>query len=310
MERLPGGLAALPPPPVPARNPQTTAKIELGRMLFHDTSFSRDRSLSCASCHDARKAYSDGRPTAVGIGQSSLPRRSPSLLNAAYNSSQFWDGRVRSLEEQAAAPVLALKEMGMPSRSASLARLRTVPEYRRRFRSVFGRDINFEDVQRAIAAFERTLVTPDSAFDRYARGDKQALTAQQKRGLILFVGRAACAECHNGPNFTDNKFHRLGLFPGQHAEADPGHYVVTKNPADRHAFKTPSLRSATLQTAYMHNGAIRTLPEVIDFYSRGGGTGPKSALIFKLDLTSAQQQDLLAFLGSLAGQVPVDDGGR
>jgi cytochrome c peroxidase len=305
MAQLPGRLGPLPEVRAPAGNPQTEAKIDLGSLLFHDKRLSRDQSISCATCHDPAKAFSDGRKTAVGIGQKALPRRTPSLLNGAYNSSQFWDGRARSLEDQASMPVFAAKEMGMDQTSL-LTRLRAVPDYRRKFRQVFGRDINFEDVKRSIAAFERTLVTPGSAFDRYMQGDKQALTGQQKRGLILFFGKAACSACHNGANFTDNKFHSLGLLPRERADADSGRYAVTHRPADRHAFKTPSLRNVTLQSPYMHNGAIATLPEVIDFYDQGGGAGPRSKLIFKLGLTPAEKQDLLAFLQALVGRMPKD----
>jgi cytochrome c peroxidase len=306
LTRLPGGLSALPAPPIPADNVQTEAKIELGRMLFFDKRLSLDRSTSCASCHDPDKAYSDDRARAVGIGHTILSRRAPSLLNGAYNSAQFWDGRARSLEEQALAPMLSTTEMGMPGPKALVERLQGVPEYSRRFHFVFGRAVNLRDIQRAIAAFERTLVTPDAAFDRYVKGDKQALTDQQKRGLILFIGKASCSQCHSGPNFTDNKFHSLGLLPGQTDDVDLGHFVVSRKLADRHAFKTPSLRSSTDQSRFMHNGAIATLADVIEFYDQGGGRGVRSSLLFKLQLTAGEKGDLLAFLHALAGRVPDD----
>lgn len=304
MKGLPGGLTALPSPPIPAGNPQTEAKIELGQMLFLDRRLSEDNSISCASCHDPSKGYSDGRARGVGITRTTLSRRTPSLLNSAYSPVLFWDGRAKSLEQQALVPMFGKNEMGMQSPRTLLITIQAAPEYRRRFREAFGREINLQDIQRAIAAFERTLVTPDSAFDRYVGGDKQALTGQQKRGLILFIGKAACTECHNGPNFSDNKFHQLGLLPGQREEADLGHFAVTKNPADRHAFKTPSLRSATQESHFMHNGSIASLAQVIRFYDDGGGEGPKSKLLFKLHLTDSEQADLLAFLHALAGHVP------
>jgi cytochrome c peroxidase len=305
MSRLPGGLGPLPEVRAPADNPQTAAKVDLGSMLFHDKRLSRDQSISCATCHDPAKAFSDRRKTAIGVGQKRLPRRTPSLLNAAYNSSQFWDGRAGSLEDQASRPVFAANEMGA-NETRLLARLRAVADYRQKFRQAFNHAVNFKDVEKSIAAFERTLVTPGSAFDRYMQGDKQALSDQQKRGLILFFGKAACSECHNGPNFTDNKFHSLGLLPGEPRHADPGRYAVTHNPADRHAFKTPSLRNVTLQSPYMHDGSIETLPKVIDFYNQGGGNGPKSKLVFKLGLTPADKEDLLAFLRALVGKMPFD----
>jgi cytochrome c peroxidase len=303
MTQLPGGLGPLPEPPDPAENRTTRPKADLGRLLFNDKRLSRDDSISCATCHDRTKAYSDGRQRPVGIGNRLLPRHTPSLLNVAYNSSQFWDGRARTLEDQVSGPILSGNEMGMDERTL-VARLRSVPEYRRRFRQVFGREPTFGALKRAIAAFERSLVTPDSPFDRYAKGDKQALTEQQKRGLILFFGKAACSECHNGPNFTDNKFHSLGLLPGEAEDTDIGRQAITGDPADRHAFKTPSLRNSTLHPPYMHDGSIPSLRDVIDFYSRGAGSGTKSELVFKLGLTPNEEADLLAFLQSLAGQPP------
>jgi cytochrome c peroxidase len=307
MTRFPGGLAALPEPPEPRDNPLTRPKIRLGRVLFQDRRLSRDYSMSCASCHDPDKGFSDGKSRAIGIGQKVLPRRSPSLFNAAYNPLQFWDGRAHSLEDQARQPILSATEMGIPDQKTLLGRLHGVAEYRQGFQRAFGREMNFEDVMRAIAAFERTLVIRDSAFDRYVLGDKNALTVQQKRGLILFIGKAACTECHNGPNFTDNKFYSLGLLPGESEADDLGRFAITRNPADRHAFKTPSLRGVTLRSPYMHDGSIATLSEVIDFYDQGGGAGPKSALVFKLQLTASEKEDLTAFLQSLAGCRPTNN---
>jgi cytochrome c peroxidase len=162
MTHLPGGLSALPAPPIPHGNPQTQAKIDLGRMLFLDKALSNDHSISCATCHDPAKAYSDGLAKGVGINGNHLDRRTPSLLNSAYNPFQFWDGRVKSLEDQALVPILGRSEMGMQAPQSLLDRLQQVPEYRRRFREVFQRQVNMADFQRAIAAFERTLVTPDS----------------------------------------------------------------------------------------------------------------------------------------------------
>jgi cytochrome c peroxidase len=306
MVQLPGGLASLPSPPIPQQNPQTQAKIDLGKILFFDPALSRDHSLSCATCHDPGMAYSDGRARAIGITHTTLLRRSPSLLNSGYNSTQFWDGRSKSLEDQALVPVLSRNEMGMQSSHALLARLQSLPEYPRKFREVFGRPINLSDMKCAIAAFERTLITTESAFDRYVLGDKQALTDQEKRGLILFIGKASCSQCHNGPTFADNNFHSLGLTPASSAkfvsnanEFDLGHFAVSKRVADRYAFKTPGLRSATGQSHFMHNGSLTTLEQVIDFYDAGGGRSPKSSLLFKLHLTPAEKADLLAFLGAL-----------
>ncbi len=309
LTRLPGNLSVLPAsPPIPVNNPQTPAKIELGRRLFFDPLLSRDGSLSCASCHDPNKAFSDARPRAVGIGNKVLTRRSPTVLNAAYNPAQFWDGRAGSLEQQAGMPMLSATEMGMPDKAWLVNRLRQIPSYRQDFNQAFGGDLRFEQITRAVAAFERTLVTPDSAFDRYAGGEKQALTAQQKRGLILFFAKASCSQCHNGPTFTDNKFHVLGRLPGEERKRDPGRFAVSKNAADRGAFKTPSLRNVSARAPYMHNGSLATLPEVISWYNRGGGVGRKSDLIQPLKLTADEQADLLSFMESLSGTMPQVEG--
>lgn len=303
MQVLPGGLSALSDPPIPQENPMSPGKIELGKLLFFDTRLSLDHSTSCATCHDPDKAYSDGRTRSVGIGRQVLSRRSPSILNAVYNNFQFWDGRAESLEEQARGPILAAAEMGMPDEKTLVARLEQVPEYRVRFERVFENGISLRNITLALAAFERTLVTPDSPFDNYLRGDKHALNDQQKRGLILFFGKAACTQCHNGPNLTDNKFYSLGIVEESN-HLDPGRFAISKDPADRGAFKTPSLRNVALRAPYMHDGSMNTLEQVIDWYDRGGGEGPKSELLFKLHLTADEKQDLLALLRALSGRIP------
>jgi cytochrome c peroxidase len=305
MSRLPGDLGPLPPVPVSADNPQDEAKVELGRKLFFDARLSRDRVQSCASCHDPRKCFSDGRPRAVGFGGRELARRSPSVLNAACNIRQFWDGRASTLEQQAEGPLLDKAEMNM-SADLLCARLQAVPEYNRWFQAVFGGSPTLKNAAKAIAAFERTLITPDGPFDAYAHGDKGALSISEKRGLILFIGKAACAQCHNGPTLTDSRFHRLGLSRRLPGPEDVGRFAVTGKDQDRGAFKTPTLRNVSLRAPYMHDGAFRTLEEVVDFYDRGGDVDPqKSPLIFELGLSKQEKSDLIAFLRSLTGQPPV-----
>jgi cytochrome c peroxidase len=300
LSRLPGDIGPLPAVPVPADNPQEAKRIELGRRLFFDTRLSRDRAQSCASCHDASRAFCDGRPRALGFHGRELARNSPTVLNAAFNSYQFWDGRAATLEEQAGGPMLAAGEMNM-TREEVVARVRAARDYRRRFRAVFGGEPSFDEIAKAIASFERTLVTPDSAFDRYARGERGALSAAEKRGLVLFVGKAACTQCHKGPNFTDDRFHRVAAAP-----LDVGRFAVSAKEEDRGAFKTPTLRNAALTAPYMHDGRFRTLQEVVDFYDRGGDGGPaQSPLIFALDLTTQEKADLVSFLSSLSGRLPV-----
>ncbi|MGH9571508.1 MAG: cytochrome-c peroxidase [Candidatus Angelobacter sp.] len=305
MNVLPGGLTALPAVPIPAASPQTPAKIALGEHLFFDRRLSLDYSSSCATCHAPDKAFTDGLPRAKGFKGALGQRNSPTVLNAAYNDLQFWDGRAASLDEQCKGPLLNPAEMNMVDEKNLVDRLNAVPEYRRDFQQVFGRGPSLDNVAHAIAAFERTLVTPNARFDRYAQGDKNALTAQEKRGLIVFFGKAACSECHKGPNFTDNKFHSLGIAPLPGNPNDLGRFAVTNRPEDRGAFKTPSLRNIALTAPYMHDGSSATLEDVIDLYDRGGGDGPnKDKLVYKLNLTDEEKSDLIAFLKTLNGELP------
>lgn len=308
MTRLPGNLGPLPAVPVPADNPQSEEKIQLGRMLFFDKRLSRDRTQSCASCHDPEMAFRDGRSRAQGFNGKELPRHSPSLLNVAYNPVQFWDGRASTLEQQAEGPLLAATEMSMLSEDRLIRRVQAVPEYRQRFRAVFGGGPTLKNVTKAIAAFERTLVTPNGRFDQYLRGDKSALSDVEKRGLIVFIGKAACSQCHNGPNLTDNRFHRLGLAAGS-GPRDVGRLGVTGRESDRGCFKTPTLRNSVLTAPYMHDGSLKTLSDVIDFYDRGGdAVRRKSPLMVRLDLSAQEKADLLAFLQSLTGPLPSPQG--
>jgi cytochrome c peroxidase len=305
MKALPGGLTALPQVPVPADNPQSEAKVELGKRLFFDTRMSLDQKSSCATCHSPEKAFTDGLVRSRGFRGKTLRRNSPTVLNAAYNSAQFWDGRAGTLDEQCKGPLLSPDEMNMLDESHLVDRLNAVAEYRRDFQSAFGSGPSLDNVARAIAAFERTLVTPNSRFDRYVLGDKGALTADEKRGLIVFFGRGACSECHKGPNFTDNKYHNLGARVPQGSPEDLGRYAITHKDEDRGAFKTPSLRNVELTAPYMHDGSIATLEDVIDLYDRGGDGGPNtSKLIYKLNLTSEEKKDLVAFLKTLTGTLP------
>ena len=303
MKKFQGDLGPLPKVKIPANNPQTRAKIKLGKMLFFDKRLSRDLSMSCATCHDPAKGFADGQPRATGFGGKELGRHSPTILNAAYNEPQFWDGRASGLENQAQGPIEADVEMNLP-REIMVARLIAIPEYKKRIRRIFGEDPSLENVGAAIAAYERTLVTPGSKFDKYARGNKKALTQKEKKGLILFMAKAACTQCHNGFNFTDNQFHVLGVPQEGPLKKDHGRYEVTKDEKDRGAFKTPTLRNITLTAPYMHDGVFNTLEEVVDFYNDGGGkVRNKSAKMLKLNLTKREKQDLIAFLKTLTGKM-------
>ena len=305
MTKLPGELGPLPPVPIPKDNPQTAAKVELGKMLFFDPRLSGNDHWACATCHNPSFGYSDGLPRALRFGdEKELPRHSPSVINIAYNSSQFWDGRAATMEEQATAPIVASREMNSNPQQM-IGEITDIPYYDQKFKQIFGGPPSMENVGKAIAAFERTIVTGDSKFDRYEKGNKKALTEQEKRGLILFVSKAACTQCHNGPNFTDNTFHNIGVPQEGPAKKDVGRFEVTKDPADMGAFKVPTLRNIAMTPPYMHTGTLNTLEEVVDFYNKGGGpSSNKSPKIMKLNLTDSEKKDLVAFLMTLTGELP------
>ena len=280
---------------------QNRDEIELGKMLFFETRLSLDKSLSCASCHDPAKGFADGKALATGFAGKELKRHSPTVLNSAFNKLQFWDGRSPSLEDQALGPISNPDEMNMVDGEVAIERLNQVPLYREMFQKAYGQSPTMKGVARAIAAFEKTLVTPDSPFDHYLKGDKKALSVAEKRGLLLFISKASCSQCHNGPNLSDNEFHNLGHGNSE----DLGRYKVTGEEKDKAAFKTPSLRNVALTAPYMHDGSLKTLEEVVDYYSHGGGNGPnKSNLIVKIDLTNQEKRDLVAFLKTLTGTLP------
>jgi len=297
LPRLPGALGALPEVPIPDDNPQTEEKVELGKMLFFDTrlSLGADGKSSCATCHLPEKAYATDHPTDPGAKG---PRNSPTLLNAAYNKLQMWDGRIPSLEAQA----LGLVKTGL-SKNSPVPQLRG---YKEQFRKVFGtEEVTAENIAKAIAAFERTLVTPNSPFDRYASGDKSALSESEKRGLFLFLVKGACVQCHKGPTFSDDEFHNLGVPPGGPEDKDLGRFGITQQEEDQGKFKTPGLRNVSLTPPYMHNGVFKSLEEVLEFYNKGGGETPhKSERMKPLNLTDNEKKDLLTFLKALNGELP------
>jgi cytochrome c peroxidase len=306
MAALPGSLTALPAhPPYPADNAPTAERIELGRKLYFDRRLSRDNSMSCASCHDPDKGWADCLPRAVGFGGHELGRHSPTVINTAYNTAQFWDGRAATLEEQAVGPIMAAGEMAMQSTDDVLEMIRNAPEYQGAFESAYGSGPSMDNIGRAIAAFEREVITGPSPFDEYMLGDKKALTDSAKRGLILFTTTASCTACHSGPNFTDNKFHALGVKQAGPLTEDLGRFAVTNDPKDKHGFKTPGLRNIEQSAPYMHDGSLESLEDVVDFYNRGGvRTDVRSHLIQPLNLTDSQKADLVAFLRSLTGPLP------
>ncbi|MCI0528878.1 MAG: cytochrome-c peroxidase [Nitrospira sp.] len=306
MTALPGDIVPLPEVTVPKDNPMTPAKVELGKMLFFDPRLSGNDHWACSTCHNPSLGFSDGLARSRAFGdETELGRHAPTVLNIAYNTAQFWDGRASTMEAQAVGPIQADREMN--SKPEELEKeLNAIPEYKERFMKVFGEPVTMPNIGKAIATFERTLVTRDAPFDRYMRGDKNALNTQEKRGLILYISKAACSQCHNGANFTDNQFHNIGLPQVGPLKEDLGRYAVTKDEKDKKAFKTPTIRNVTLTPPYMHNGVFKTLDEVVDFYNKGGGEDPnKSAKIFKLNLTDKEKEDLVVFLKTLTGNLPI-----
>src|SRR5581483_1776554 len=279
--------------PVPADNPSTPAKIELGRRLFSDGRLSRDGSVSCATCHDPGRAFTDDRRVAHGIGHQEGTRRVPVLINRGYGTSFFWDGRAASLEEQVLQPILNPREMGMTV-ELTMSRVREDRDYPHAFRTVFGRDGNARDLACALACYVRTIRSAGSPFDRYLAGEKGALTSDQEAGAILFSSKANCWFCHSGPNFTDEQFHNTGIGRGR----DDGRYAVTHNPGDHGAFKTPTLREVARTSPYMHDGSLDTLEDVVEHYDLGG-----AAELKPLHLTPAEKRALVAFLRALSGKI-------
>jgi cytochrome c peroxidase len=285
--------------PTPADNKVTPERVELGKMLFFDPRLSGSNWISCASCHNPTLGWSDGLPTAIGDSMKVLGRATPPITNAAYSDVQMWDGRFHSLEEQALGPMQAPAEMH-GSMEHILARLKGIPGYVQAFNHAYPAEgITSATVAKAIASFERTVISTDSPFDQWVRGNESAISPSAKHGFEMFVGKANCAACHQGPNFTDQGFHNIGLKGNQ----DPGRYAKVPVKAMKGAFKTPTLRDIALTSPYMHNGAYRTLEEVIDHYDRGGDDQENlDANIKPLKLTQQEKADLVEFLKSLTGK--------
>lgn len=289
--------------PVPAGNPRNDAKVELGRLLFFDPRLSGRGDLSCSSCHDPDKGFSDGVARRIGP-KGELGRNSPSLWNTAYVDFPFWDGRASSLEDQASGPMRAEVEMAATIPEL-LEKLRAIPGYKQRFRDVFGDEVvTLDSVTKAIAAFERTILTSSSAWDRFKAGDDGALTDEQRQGEKLFnSARSGCGSCHTPPLFADNRFHVLGVPQAGPKAEDFGRFAVTDDPADRGAFKTPTLRNVEFSGPYMHTGGLATLEDVVEFYNAGGGAVPgvrKDPLIRPLNLTAAEKKSLVAYMKALS----------
>jgi cytochrome c peroxidase len=286
---------------IPADNPMTAAKIELGRKLYFDARLSLDGTVSCATCHNPTLGFSDGRARAMGIYGQEFKRSAPTLINRLFSKVQFWDGRAKSLEDQAPQPIQ--NELEMRNTPENVERtLRASNEYRDDFQQVFGTDVTMDGIAKALAAFERTFVSGNSPYDKFKAGDSTALTESARRGLALFESdRVNCKQCHTGFNFTDEKFQNNGAGQDQ-PQPDLGRFEQTKNDSDRGAFKTPTLRDMSRTSPYMHDGSVRTLLDVINFYNKGGIPNKHLSPFMKpLNLSEEQKADLVSFLRSLTG---------
>lgn len=290
--------------PDAADNPLTPAKVELGKALFFDPRLSGNGTVSCATCHNPALGWSDGLKTGVGINGTVLGRATPTIVNVAYNTQFMWDGLKKSLEDQALGPMKTPEEMKTDF-NAVVRLLGSVDGYVAMFNKAFPSEpIGEETIAKAIAAFERTVVSKDSRFDRWLSGDRKAITAQEYRGYQVFNDpeRGNCAKCHGGPNFTDNGYHNIGLKQAD-GKADEGRFKIKAVASMKGAFKTPTLRDIALTAPYFHDGSATTLMEVVEHYNRGGDD--KSNLskdVRPLNLSNAEKDDLVAFLQALNGR--------
>jgi cytochrome c peroxidase len=321
---------------IPPDNPQTPEKIALGQKLFFDGRLSADETVACSTCHDPARAFTDGRPVSIGIKGRAGQRNAPTILNALYNKFQFWDGRAKTLEQQAALPIVNSVEMGQPSLDAAVARIAAIGEYQQAFRRVFGGPPNGPDLLRAIASYERTQLAFDSPFDHFIAGDKNAIEPSAMRGWTLFNTRGRCNKCHaltedklDVTNFTDNDFHNIGIGIIRHnvvalaRQADQlvnsgnpaaidnaaiqtdmsalGRFLISKKEPDIASFKTPNLRNVLVTGPYFHDGSQETLWDVMDHYNKGDGLQNPylDEDIQPLALAEADIDDLVALLASL-----------
>lgn len=315
--------------------PPSPELVSLGEKLFNDERLSVDGTVSCATCHDPKRGFVDHRPTSEGVGGQIGKRNAPTVLTAMFNATQFWDGRSPTLEEQAKLPILNPIEMGQKSPDDVVAKLRGIPEYVDEFQTVFGRQITYDDMAAAIAAFERTQPGADAPFDRFIQGDTKAISDQARRGWALFNGKGRCNTCHafstTSPLLSDQKFHNIGIAAhkanfielarqastlvrkGDVEQIDRlaietdfselGRFLVTKWPADIGAFKTPTMRNVVITAPYMHDGSLATLWDVVDHYNKGGVPNPfLDGGMQRLGLTEPEIDDLVAFMDTLTSR--------
>ena len=330
---------------IPADNPQTPEKISLGQKLFFERRLSADGTVSCSTCHNPELAFTDRKPTSVGIKGRVGQRNAPTVLNALYNKTQFWDGRAKTLEEQAGFPIVNPSEMGHSNLDAAVAQIASVEEYEQAFHRVFGHAPNGPDLLRTIASYERTQLSFDSPFDHFIAGDNNAIDASAKRGWELFNTQARCNKCHaltetqrDVALFTDNDFHNIGigiirhnvvalvgqaeklinsadtaaidLAAIQHDMSVLGRFLITKQEKDTASFKTPGVRNVLVTGPYFHDGSQETLWDVIDHYNKGDGLHNPwlDKDMQPLALTETDIDDLVAFLASLTSAIYKEQG--
>lgn len=273
--------------PVPEENPLTKDKVALGRRLFFDKRLSRDGSVACATCHDPKRAFTAGRPVAVGIDGRMGPRNVPTLVNRVWGKTFFLDGRAATLEQQALEPILNPLEMDLKLTDIK-ARM----------------GLESDEVARALASYVRTILSGNSPYDKYTNGDASALSTQAKAGLAVFRGKGRCTTCHAGPNLTDERFHNTGIAFRDDLVLDEGRFKFSGVTEDRGAFKVPTLREVARTAPYMHDGSLKTLDDVVDYYDRGGNANPGlDADLHPLHLTGEEKRALVAFLKSLSGTI-------
>jgi cytochrome c peroxidase len=290
---------------IPEKNPLSQAKIDLGRMLYFDPRLSKDGKISCATCHDPGKGFSDGEETSTGIAGQVGGRNAPTVMNRLFSAEQFWDGRAADLEAQALGPVQNPIEMGH-TLEGMIASLNRIQSYAPEFEKAFGSpEITAERVGMAIASYERTVLAGNAPYDRYQAGDRTAMSESAVRGMEIFndTKRGNCVTCHAGFNFTDESYHNLGVGMDR-KKPDLGRFTVTKKEVDQGAFKTPTLRNIVQTAPYMHDGSEKTLVSVVEFYNRGGVPNQwLSKEMRPLNLTAQDKADLVAFMEALTGEV-------
>ncbi len=288
---------------IPKNNPLTKEKVELGKLLFFDKRLSTNNTIACASCHMPSLAFTDGQPVSTGVHRLQGGRSAPASINRLFSSAQFWDGRAVTLEDQSTGPFVSPVEHGFANHDELVEKLKGIKGYEPLFQKVFQGPVTKDRIGQAIASFQRTLISGNSPYDRFDYGgEENAISPEAQRGLKLFLKKARCTRCHSGFNFTDEKFHNLGIdWDKEHI--DLGRFTVTKNAEDIGAFKTPTLREIARTAPYMHDGRFATLRQVVDFYDGGGIKNPhQDNTIIPLKLTEQEKDDLVEFLHSLNGE--------